>query len=177
MAQNDEFIREVDEEYRRDQMAEIWKRYNGVIVGVAILVVAAVGGWRYWQHMQAPGPRPRPCATRRPCSSRREGKSEEAEKALEDLAKDAPAGYGLLARFRLAAEMGARTGGRRLGLRRARRRRAVEPLWQDLARLRAACCASTRPIRRQLRQALEPLGDADQRLAPFRPGAARPRRP
>ena len=52
MAPNDEFIREVDEEYRRDQMAQIWKRYNGVIIGVAALVVAGVGGWRYWEHYQ-----------------------------------------------------------------------------------------------------------------------------
>ena len=47
-----DFIREVDEEYRRDQMFKIWSRYSGLIVGVAILVVAAVGGWRYWEYRQ-----------------------------------------------------------------------------------------------------------------------------
>ena len=52
MAPNDEFIREVDEEYRRDQVAKIWQRYNGVIIGAAILLVVAVGGWRYWEHVQ-----------------------------------------------------------------------------------------------------------------------------
>jgi hypothetical protein len=52
MATNDEFIREVDEEYRRDQIAQIWKRYNGLIIGIAILLVAAVGGWRYWEYRE-----------------------------------------------------------------------------------------------------------------------------
>ncbi len=53
MVESNEFIREVDEEYRRDRIAEVWKRYNGVIVAVAVLIVAVVGGWRYWQHREA----------------------------------------------------------------------------------------------------------------------------
>ena len=48
MAQQDEFIREVDEEYRRDQIAQMWARYNGVIIALAVLLVSAVAGWRYW---------------------------------------------------------------------------------------------------------------------------------
>src|ERR687894_173790 len=107
MAQNDEFIREVDEEYRRDQMALIWKRYSGVIVGVAILIVASVGGWRFWQHrveLQAQGAASRYEEALR--AARGEGSGDEAEKALEAVAREAPDGYRLLARFRLAAELG-----------------------------------------------------------------------
>ena len=39
MAESNEFIREVDEEYRRDQIAKVWKRYSTVIVALAVLVV------------------------------------------------------------------------------------------------------------------------------------------
>ena len=39
MAENNEFLREVDEDYRRDQILQIWKRYSGVIIALAVLVV------------------------------------------------------------------------------------------------------------------------------------------
>jgi hypothetical protein len=104
MAENNEFIREVNEDYRRDQVAEIWRRYSGVIIAVAILVVAGVGGWRYWQHDQSV--RAAAASERFEVANRlaREGKNAEADKAFEALEADAPAGYALLARFRSATE-------------------------------------------------------------------------
>lgn len=106
MAENNEFIREVNEDYRRDQVAEIWRRYSGVIIALAILVVAGVGGWRYWQHDQRV--RAEAASERFEVANRlaREGKSAEADKAFEAIESDAPAGYALLARFRSAAETG-----------------------------------------------------------------------
>ena len=104
MAENNEFIREVNEDYRRDQVAEIWRRYSGVIIALAILVVAAVGGWRYWQHDQRV--RAEAASERFEVANRlaREGKSAEADKAFEAIESDAPSGYALLARFRSATE-------------------------------------------------------------------------
>ena len=140
MAENDEFIREVDEEYRRDQMAQIWQRYSGLIVGVAILVVAAVGGWRYWEYSQET--RAQAAATRYEEAlrlARDPAKTEDAEKNLAALSKDAPTGYALLARFRLAAELGQRNaedGAKAFEALAADG--AVPANWQDLARLRAA---------------------------------------
>jgi hypothetical protein len=52
-ATNQAFLREVDEELRRDQLATFWERYGRWLI-VAILVgLAAFGGWLYWQHRQA----------------------------------------------------------------------------------------------------------------------------
>ncbi|MGU3360189.1 tetratricopeptide repeat protein [Methylobacterium sp. M6A4_1b] len=104
MAENNEFIREVNEDYRRDQVAEIWRRYSGVIIALAILVVAAVGGWRYWQHDQRV--RAEAASERFEIANRlaREGKSADADKAFEAIESDAPSGYALLARFRSATE-------------------------------------------------------------------------
>jgi hypothetical protein len=134
-----DFIREVDEEYRRDRVMEIWKRYSGVIVGLVILFVAAVGGWRYWQHAEQQ--RAEAAASRYEDAVRlaREGKGDEAEKSLEDLAKEAPQGYAVLSRFRLAAELGkgdAENGAKAFDALAGDSR--VEPVMQDLARLRAA---------------------------------------
>ena len=47
------FLREVDENLRRDQMRDLGKRYGPLIVGGILLFLAAVGGWLYWQDRQA----------------------------------------------------------------------------------------------------------------------------
>lgn len=101
---DDEFIREVNEEYRRDRAAQVWTRYSGVFIGLAVLVVLGVGGWRYWQHDQ--GVRAQAASERFEVANRlaREGKTAEADKAFEAIEAEAPAGYALLARFRSATE-------------------------------------------------------------------------
>ena len=49
---NEVFYREVDEELRRDQLAEFGKRYGlAIIVGV-ILLIGAIGAGFYWVHHQ-----------------------------------------------------------------------------------------------------------------------------
>jgi hypothetical protein len=47
---NQAFLREVDEELRRDQVASLGRRY-GLWIAVAIVaLLAAFGGWIWWQH-------------------------------------------------------------------------------------------------------------------------------
>jgi len=102
----DEFIREVDEEYRRQRIAEIWKRYSALIVGLAFLLVAGVAGWRYWQHVEVQRSEAASARYEAALKLARDGKPEESEKAFSALAADAPGGYRVLARFRAAAETG-----------------------------------------------------------------------
>jgi hypothetical protein len=47
------FLREVDENLRRDQLRDVGKRYGPLIIGAVVLFLAAVGGWLYWQDRQA----------------------------------------------------------------------------------------------------------------------------
>ena len=46
------FVREVDENLRRDQMADMAKSYGKWIVAAVVLFLAAVGGYLYWQNRQ-----------------------------------------------------------------------------------------------------------------------------
>ena len=46
------FVREVDENLRRDQMRDMAKAYGKWIVAAVILFLLAVGGYLYWQHRQ-----------------------------------------------------------------------------------------------------------------------------
>ncbi|MCY7270590.1 MAG: tetratricopeptide repeat protein [Sphingomonas bacterium] len=47
------FLREVDEELRRDQAQAFAKRYATMIAGAVLLFLAAIGGWLYWQDRQS----------------------------------------------------------------------------------------------------------------------------
>jgi hypothetical protein len=46
------FLREVDENLRRDQLKDVAKNYGGWIIAGVVLFLAAVGGWIYWQDRQ-----------------------------------------------------------------------------------------------------------------------------
>ena len=46
------FLREVDENLRRDQLRDIGRKYGGWLIGGLVLFLAAVGGWLYWQDRQ-----------------------------------------------------------------------------------------------------------------------------
>lgn len=104
----DEFIREVDEEHRREQILQIWRRFGGLIVGLAFVLIAAIGGWRYWQYAEARRAETAATQFAGAVQLAREGKSDEAEAALRSLAGEAPGGYRILARLRAAAESGLR---------------------------------------------------------------------
>lgn len=51
-ANADNFIREVDEEYRREQLTRFWTRWGKVAIAALVVALAAFGGWLYWQHRQ-----------------------------------------------------------------------------------------------------------------------------
>jgi hypothetical protein len=49
---NEAFYREVDEELRRDQALMFWQRWRVAILGGAILLIAAVAGFMWWQNQR-----------------------------------------------------------------------------------------------------------------------------
>ena len=48
-----DIFNEVDEEVRREQLKKLWERYGILIIALAVLFVAAVGGWRGYQWWEA----------------------------------------------------------------------------------------------------------------------------
>ena len=46
------FVREVDENLRRDQLRESAQRYGKWIIAALLLFLVAIGGYLYWQHRQ-----------------------------------------------------------------------------------------------------------------------------
>ncbi|MCB8835158.1 hypothetical protein LJD42_26780, partial [Escherichia coli] len=47
---NEAFLREVDDELRRDQLLTFWERYGRALIGAIVVALALFGGYLYWQH-------------------------------------------------------------------------------------------------------------------------------
>jgi hypothetical protein len=103
-----ELFNEVDEEVRRDQLKKLWDQYSIYIVAGALLIIAAVGGWRGYQYLEAKKAAEAGAAFDRAVELSEQNKHAEAETAFIDLAAKAPSGYRVLARLRAAAEAGNR---------------------------------------------------------------------
>jgi hypothetical protein len=103
-----EIFDEVQEEVRREQLRRLWARYSTLIVAVAFLIVAGVGGWRgyvYWEGKKA---QEAGAQFEAAVALADENKSAEAEAAFLKIAREAPQGYRILAKFRAAAELATR---------------------------------------------------------------------
>ncbi|KHK89357.1 tetratricopeptide repeat protein [Novosphingobium malaysiense] len=51
-AEQDVFVREVDDALRQDQVETFMKSFGKPLIAVIVLGLAAFGGWLYWQHRQ-----------------------------------------------------------------------------------------------------------------------------
>ncbi len=134
-----ELFDEVDEEVRREQLKKLWDRYSIYIIACALLIVAAVGGWRAYQHLEAQKAAEAGAAFDAAIQLSEQNKHAEAEAAFDKLAATAPSGYRMLARLRAAAE--AATGDPKAGAKLYDDIAAdpgVGTEQQDLARIRAA---------------------------------------
>lgn len=103
-----ELFDEVDEEVRRDQLKKLWDQYSIYIIAAALLIIAAVGGWRGYQYLEAKKAAEAGAAFDAALDLSEQNKHAEAEAAFDKLAATAPGGYRMLARLRAAAEVATR---------------------------------------------------------------------
>ncbi|MFZ5609210.1 MAG: tetratricopeptide repeat protein [Pseudomonadota bacterium] len=106
-----DFLREVDEDYRRDQLLALWKRYGLWLASVAAVAVLAVGAGVWWRDYQA--------GRRQAVAERYEaaltaldaGQVEQGLSTLAQVSEEGIPGYrvlGLLARARALLSQGRR---------------------------------------------------------------------
>jgi hypothetical protein len=100
-----ELFNEVDEDVRREQLKKLWDKYSIYIIGAAFLIIAAVGGWRGYQYLEAKKAAEAGARFDTAIELSEQGKHAEAEAAFTELAAKAPAGYRMLARLRAAGEL------------------------------------------------------------------------
>ena len=134
-----ELFDEVDEEVRREQLKKLWDRYSIYIIAAALLIIAAVAGWRGYEYLEAQKAAEAGAAFDTALDLAEQNKHAEAQAAFDKLATTAPAGYRMLARLRAAGEVAAsdpQAGAKLYDELAADRSIGAEQ--QDLARIRAA---------------------------------------
>ncbi|WGD49044.1 tetratricopeptide repeat protein [Bradyrhizobium sp. CB1650] len=134
-----ELFDEVDEEVRREQLKKLWDKYSIYFIALMVLIVAAVGGWRGYQYLEAKKAAEAGAAFEKAVELSEQNKHAEAEKAFTELAAKAPSGYRTLALLRAAAEASARDP---KAAAKIYDDIAADPSvgaeWRDLAKIRAA---------------------------------------
>lgn len=164
-----DIFREVDEEVRQDKALEFWQKYQGLVLAVALLIVAGAGAWQYWVHQKNKAAQEAGAKYETALQLSRDGKGTEAEAALADLAKTGPAGYASIAKMRAAAELGARdaaAGAKAFDA--VSVDSTVSSVLQDVAKLRAAMLRIDTADKAEIESRLTPLAAAGQ---PFRNAA------
>lgn len=140
---SDTFIREVDEELRRDQLKALWDRFGLYLIAAAVLIVlitAGYRGWVWWQEREAARWGDQYVAAMEAAD---DGEHQRAEALLREIVAEGAGGYPLLARLQLAsiqAEAGQTAAAIEMYDNIAAER-SVEAVIRDLARLRAALLA------------------------------------
>ena len=134
-----DIFQEVDEEVRRDKALEFWTKYQNLILGVAVLIVLATAGYRFWQYRQTQAAEAAGAQFQSAIRLDAQNKPEEAAAALAKLQADAPRGYAALSRFveaSITLKKDPKAGIAAYDALAADS--ALDPLMRDAAKLRAA---------------------------------------
>jgi hypothetical protein len=158
-----DIFREVDEEVRREQLKKLWDRYGNYVVVAAVLLVAAVAAWRAYMWWEAKKAAETGAAFEAAATLAEAGKRGEAEAAFAKIAADGTAGYRHLARMREAAELAQSDAKAAIAAYdQIAADRAVGPVLQDLAALRAAALLIDTGALQEAQRRLEPLAANDR---------------
>ncbi|MGH6814353.1 MAG: tetratricopeptide repeat protein [Hyphomicrobiaceae bacterium] len=138
--QRDELIREVDEELRRERLQKLWDQYGIYAIGVAVLFVASIAGYKVWESRAIAAAEQAGQRYEAAARLAAQGKPADALEAFSALAKDAPAGYEALARLRAAgaASKAGKTSETVVMYEALAADTGIDPLFRDFAKLQAA---------------------------------------
>ncbi len=155
-----DIFHEVDEEVRRERLKKLWDRYSIYLIGLAVLIVAAIGAWRGYEYWVAKQAAAAGAAFEAAMTLSEQAKYAEAEAAFAKVAAEAPPGYRALARLRAAGALAQ--------VKPADAIKAYDELsadaslgqtLQDLAAIRAGMLLVDNAPQAEMRRRLEPLAE------------------
>jgi hypothetical protein len=157
----DTMAREIDEELRREQLLKLWDKYGIYVVAAVGLVIVGVGGWKLYENRTLQASQAASTQYLVALSEFSGKRSSEAQKTLENLVPNAPPGYAVLARLRLAANDGAEgnTLNAAAAYEQIAKDESVDPILQDFARLQIAMLKFDTVTFQELRNRLSPLAN------------------
>lgn len=98
------FIREIDEEVRRERLTKLWNQYGALFVGGLVAIVLMVGGWQWYTAYQLDRAQTAGRQFQEAVEMLDGDKQKDGLAALEQIAQEGTPAYALLAKLRLAAE-------------------------------------------------------------------------
>lgn len=99
-----DIFHEIEEELRRDKALAFWKKHGTKVAVLAVAFVAAVGGWRFYQHQQLSRAEASGARYEQALELLGSDRADEGTALLRELERDGSGGYRLVSRLRLAAE-------------------------------------------------------------------------
>ncbi len=145
-----DIFQEVDDEVRRDKALEFWQKYQNLILAIAVLIVLAAAGFRYWQYEKEKAEQAAGDRFQAAIAAIEAGKPNEANGGLAKLAAEAPGGYRVLAQMTEAGDKAASNPQAAIAAFDAIAGDAsIDPLFRDAARLRAAFLRLDQPSEEQ----------------------------
>jgi len=97
------FLREVDEELRRDQIATVWQRWGRWMLVGLVVALAAFGAWLWWEHEQTKKAEADGEAVTKIFTDMSEGRAQDAEKKLKPFTESDIAAYRAAAKLATAS--------------------------------------------------------------------------
>jgi hypothetical protein len=164
-----DIFHEVDEEVRREKLKQLWERYSLAIIAACVLIVAGIGAWRGYDWYVTREAAKAGARFEAAVALMEQNKTKEAEAAFAEIAKTAPGGYPILARFREANALAASDKDAAV--------KAYDALaadgsltlvFKDLAAVRAGLLLVDTAQLPELQRRLDPLAQSDR---PFRHSA------
>ncbi|MFW6027302.1 MAG: tetratricopeptide repeat protein [bacterium] len=93
MSDEDNIIREVEEDLRRERYERLWKKFGPFVIGTVVLVLVSMLGWQQYQAWQDRERAREAGEFLAAADLLEQGKEAEAAKAFEELAAEAGGGY------------------------------------------------------------------------------------
>jgi len=153
-----DLFNEIDEEVRRDKVLDFWMRHRNALIALAVLIVLGTAGYNSWQKHVRTKAEAIAARFEAAIEDSRAGRNADAEASLRGLVLDAPDGYKVLTRLRLASEEGKQDAAKGIVAFDALANDVSVPeVLRDLARYRAAVLASDTLDQAALSKRLEPL--------------------
>lgn len=97
--EDETFLREVDEELRRERLNSFFARYGWAVIAAVVLLLAAIGGYLWWQNRQAEQAAAQAAALVQALETLQAGNRDAAAPVIEELAGSDIEGYRAAALF------------------------------------------------------------------------------
>jgi hypothetical protein len=98
-----DLFREINEELRQDRYERLWQTYGKYAIGIGMVLVASVIGWKAWQHYTVSQHQAQSLQFSNAGKLLQDGKKTEAAALFANLAERSSGGYKVLSRFHQAA--------------------------------------------------------------------------